>query len=99
MRRYPNLGLRVFISTIAAMTCNEGPFGPGLQRLAEDENSRRYFRSTRALWNLNNVAGLRIAASWEMRRGLTNSDVSASTKRSSEVRFGARCRERLLICS
>jgi hypothetical protein len=55
------------------------------------------FRSTNALWNLNSVAGLRIAQSFAIRRGLRNSVVSPSRKRSSEVRFGARCRDRLLI--
>jgi len=34
-----------------------------------------------------------------IRCGLMNSVVSPSTKRSSVVRFGARCQERLLICS
>jgi hypothetical protein len=87
------------MSMIAAMISKDGPFGPGLRRRGEEENNRRYFRSTKALWNLNNVAGLRIAASLAIRRGFTNSDVSPSTKRSSEVRFGARRRERLLICS
>src|ERR1700674_1281332 len=99
MRKYPKLGLRVFISTIAAMTSNDGPFGPGLFRWAEKENSRRYFRSIKALWNLSNVAGLRIAASVAIRRGLTNSDIRPSTNRSSEVRFGARRRARLLTMS
>jgi len=41
-----------------------------LRRCAEDENSRRYFRSTKALWKLNSVAGLRIAAILGMRRGV-----------------------------
>ena len=70
-----------------------------MRRCAEDENSRRYFRSTKALWNLNSVAGLRIAAILGMRRGLTNSVASPSTMRSNEVRFGARCLERLLTRS
>ena len=64
MRTQPNLGLRRFISTMAAMSSAEGPFGPGLRRCDEEEKSRRYFRSTKALWNLNNVAGLRIAPSF-----------------------------------
>ena len=97
MRIQPKRGLRRFISTIAAMSSAEGPLGPGLRRCDEEEKSRRYFRSTKALWNLNSVAGLTSAPSFGIRRGLTNSVVSPSTKRSSEVRFGARCRERLLI--
>src|ERR1039457_4580296 len=99
MRTQPNLGLRRFISMIATMNSVEGPFGPGLGRSDEEEKSRRYFRSTKALWNSSNVAGLRIAESFRMRRGLTKRVVNPSTKRSSEVRFGARCRERLLITS
>ena len=59
----------------------------------------RYFRSTRALWNLRNVADLTIADSFAMRRGLTNRVISPSTKRSSVLRFGARFRERLLTMS
>ena len=31
------------------MSSSDGPLGPGLRRCAEDENSRRYFRSTRGL--------------------------------------------------
>ncbi len=44
---------------IAAMSSSEGPFGPGLPRVPTEENRRRYFLSTSALWNRNNVAGLR----------------------------------------
>jgi hypothetical protein len=40
---------------------------------------------------------LRLADSFGMRSGLTKRVVSPSTRRSSVVRFGARCRERLLI--
>src|ERR1700736_3539243 len=94
MRTQPNFGLRRFISTMAAMSCVEGPFGPGFRFRREEENSRRYFRWTSALWNLNSVAGLRLADSFGMRCGLTKRVVSPSTRRSSMVRFGARCRER-----
>src|ERR1700730_200159 len=80
-------------------SCPEGPFGPGFRLRHEEENSRRYFRWTSALWNLNSVAGLRLADSLGMRCGLTKRVVSPSTRRSSIVRFGARCRERLLIRS
>ena len=45
---------------MAAMSCVEGPFGPGFRFRREEENSRRYFRWTSALWNLNSVAGLRL---------------------------------------
>ncbi len=60
----PKRGLRRFISTMAAMSSAEGPFGPGLRRCDEEEKSRRYFRSTNALWNLgpNDVFGLKVVA-------------------------------------
>ena len=48
---------------------------------------------------LNNVAGLRSAATLSIRRRLTNRVVKPSTKRSRVVRFGARCLDRLLIRS
>src|ERR1700691_3299024 len=76
-----------------------GPFGPGLRRAPVDENRRRYFRSTNALWNRNNVAGLRTAASFATRGGRTNSTINPSTNRSIVVRGGARRRERLLMIS
>ena len=44
---------------MAAMSCVEGPFGPGFRFRREEENSRRYFRWTSALWNSNSVAGLK----------------------------------------
>src|ERR1700730_16408557 len=90
MRTQPNFGLRCFISTMAAMSCAEGPFGPGFRLRHEEENSRRYFRWTNALWNVNSLAGLRLADSFGMRSGLTKRVVSPSTKRSSTVRFGVR---------
>jgi hypothetical protein len=58
MRTQPNFGLRRFISTMAAMSCVEGPFVRAFASDVEEENSRRYFRWTSALWNLNSVAGL-----------------------------------------
>src|SRR6267154_6233046 len=91
MRTQPNLGLRRFISMMAAMSSAEGPLGPGLRRCAEEEKSRRYLRSTRTLWNLKSVAGLTSAPTFAIRRGLTNSVLRPSTKRSSVVRFGVRC--------
>src|SRR6202521_5698715 len=97
MRTQPDLGLRRFIATIAATSCAAGPLGPGLWRCGEEEKSRRYFRSTSALWNLSRVAGLTSVPSFAMRRRLTNSVVSPSRKRSIEVRFGARCLERLAM--
>src|SRR6266536_2798243 len=97
MRTQPNLGLRRFSTTIAATSSAEGPLGPGLRRCDEEEDSRWYFRSTRALWNLNSVAGLMSAPSFAIRRGLRNRVVSPSMQRSRVVRFGARRRERLLI--
>ena len=73
---------------MAATICSVGPFGPGLRRIPADENSKRYFRSTSALWNRRNVAGLRIAVSFATRRGRTNSVVNPSTNRSNVVRGG-----------
>jgi hypothetical protein len=74
-------------------------FRTGFATMRRGEKSKRYFRSTNALWNLSSVAGLMSAPSFAIRLGLTNSMVSPSTKRSIEVRFGARCLERLLITS
>ena len=71
----------------------------GLAPGPAEENRRRYFRSTSALWNRNNVAGLRIAASLATRRGHTNSADKPSTNRSIVVRGGARRRERPLMIS
>src|ERR1700676_5142393 len=88
-----------FISTMAAMSSADGPLGPGLQRCDEEEKRRRYFRSTNALWNLISVAGLISTPSFGIRRGVTNSVVRPSTKRSNVVRFGARFLDRLLIRS
>ena len=99
MRKLPNVGLRRFISTIAAVSSGGGPLGPGLRHGAEEEKSRRYFRSINALGNFNSVAGLRIAESFGTRCGLTKRLVNPMSNRSAVVRFGARCRERLMIKS
>src|ERR1700726_2055662 len=99
MRTQPNLGLRRFDSTIAAISSVDGPFGPGFRLRDEKEKSSRYLRSTKALWNLNSVAGLKIADSLGIRRGLPKRGISPSKKQSTVLRFGARCRERLLIRS
>src|SRR6516225_1016746 len=69
MRTQPNFGLRCFISTMAAMSCSDGPFGPGFRVWHGEENSRRYFRWTMALWNLNRVAGLILTDNLGMRCG------------------------------
>ena len=61
------LGIAGFISTMAAMSCSDGPFGPGFRLRCDEENSRRYFRWTNALWNLSRVAGLILTDSFEMR--------------------------------
>src|SRR4030081_1612445 len=58
---------------MAVMSSTDGPFGPGLQRWGEDEKSSRYFRSTKARWNLSSVAGLTTAPSFLILCGLTNS--------------------------
>ncbi len=100
MRTQPNFGLRRFISTMTATSSGEGPGGPGLRCEREWlEKSKRYLQSTSALWNLNNVAGLRMAESFGMRGALMNCVNIPSVTRSSVVRFGARCRERLVIRS
>ena len=82
---------------IAPMIASDGPFGPGLDRAPAEENRRRYFLSISALWNRNNVEGLRITASFATRRGLTNSVVNPSMNRSIVVRGGARRLVRRLI--
>src|SRR6516165_3552733 len=74
MRTQPNFGLRCFISTMAAMSCQDGPFGPGFRLQHEEENSRQYFRWTKALGNLNRVAGLILTdhlknATWAQQEG------------------------------
>lgn len=43
------------------MSSEDGPFGPGWRRFDADEKSRRYLRSTRALWNFSSVADFTIA--------------------------------------
>jgi len=87
-------GMRRFSSSMAAMSCAEGPFGPGLRGRPAEEKGRRYLPSTRALWNLSSVAGLVMMDNRGMRCGRMNRVVSPSTRRSSVVRFGASCRER-----
>ncbi len=52
---------------------------PGLRLVPADENRRRNFPSISALWNLNDVAGLRVAASFATRRKRTNSVINPST--------------------
>ena len=81
----------------AAISSAEGPFGPGLRRVAEEEKSGEYLRLINALWNFNSVAGLSRAATFSIRPRFTNNVVSSSAKRSREVRFGARCLDRLLM--
>ena len=88
MRTQPNLGLRRFISTMAAMSSAEGPLEPGVRRgEEEDVKSRRYFRQTKALWSLSSVAGLMNAPSFRIRRGLTN---TADGRFSSYYEFATR---------
>src|ERR1700676_4173537 len=95
MRTQPNCGLRCFISTMAAISCAEGPFGPGFRLRHEEENSRRYFRWTNALWNLNSVAGLRLADSFGVGWGLTKGVVSPTQRRRGGGSFGqSRARRR-----
>ncbi len=87
------------VSRMAAMIFCVGHLGPGLRRVPVDENRRRYFLSTNALWNRNSVAGLRIAASLATRRGRTNSVIGPNTNRSIVVRGGAHRLERRLMRS
>ena len=42
IRTQPNRGLRTFSSTVAEMSSADGPFGPGLRLLPEEEKSREY---------------------------------------------------------
>jgi len=74
-----------------------GTFGATFVATVAEGKSRRYFRSTNTLWNLNSVAGLTSARSFGSRCGLTNNMAKPRTTRSTEVRLGARCRERLLM--
>src|SRR5271156_1329381 len=73
----------------AEMISCVGPFGPGLRWAPADEKRRRYFASTSALWNRNNVAGLRTAATFATRPGRTNSVINPSTNRSIVVSRGS----------
>jgi hypothetical protein len=59
--------------------------------------SHRYLRLLSASWKLNKVLGFRMTASLGSRLAGTNSDPRPKTKRSNELRFGARRRVRLLI--
>ena len=60
------------------MSAEDGPFGPGLRGRPEEEKSRRYLRSTKALWHLNKVADLTIADNFGIRRGGTKTVISQS---------------------
>jgi hypothetical protein len=89
-------GLRRLNSTIASMIAVDGPFGPGRPR-PSDEKSHRYLHFLSAAWNLNKVLGFKMTASLAIRLGGTNSDPRPRTRRSNELRFGARRRARLLM--
>ena len=65
--------------------------------LGQGEKSHRYLRFLSASWNLNKVLGFRMIASLGIRLAGTNSDPRPKTKRSNELRFGARRRARLLM--
>ena len=54
------------------------------------ENSSRYFRFFRALWNDSSVEGLMIIADLTMRLGFMNIDQKPSRARSWVERLGAR---------
>ena len=57
----PQLEVRCFMSTTAAMTSGVGPLGPGFVG-ALDEKSRRYLRCVSARWRRNSVDGLKTIA-------------------------------------
>ena len=89
IRRHPNRGFLRFISTMVWMSSFEGPLGPGLPLLRGEKNSW-YLRFLSASWNLSSVEGLMTTATFESRRGLTNSDHQPNRNRSRAVRLGAR---------
>src|SRR6516165_11304710 len=90
IRGQPQLGLRRFISTTAAMSSVLGPFGPGLRRRF-GENSMRYFCWLKALWRPSSVAGFSTIADRSRRVGRTKSAIKPARMRSDAHRFGDRC--------
>jgi hypothetical protein len=72
------------------------PLGRGGGELPR-EKSHRYLPFLSASWNRNKVLGFRTTASLGSRPAGTNSDPKPKTTRSNDFRFGARCRERLLM--
>ena len=66
----------------------DGPLGPGRLSLLF-ENKRLYFRSTKALWNLSRVEGLRITAVMNRLRAEMKRDSPPRINRSLVLRFGA----------
>jgi hypothetical protein len=57
-------------------------FGTGFAAMRRERKEQAVFAIHQALWNLNSVAGLMSTPSFGIRRGLTNSVVSPSSKRS-----------------
>ena len=94
----PQVGLRCFMSTMAAISSRLGPFGPGLFGIV-DENSRRYFRVVSARWRRRSVEGFRTIATRTSRPGRMSSVHTPATTRSARRRLGERRRERLRIRS
>jgi hypothetical protein len=98
IRGQPQLGLRLFMSTIASMRSLFGPFRPGLL-LRLGENRRRYFRFFRAWWKFRRVEGFSTIADRRTRARRIRSAHKPAIIRSDARRLGARFRERLRISS
>jgi len=74
-------------------------FGTGFAAMRRGRKEQLVLMIHQRPVKLEQCSRLDEAPSFTTRRGLTNSVVSASTKRSIEVRFGARCLERVLMSS
>jgi len=74
---------------MASMMSLDGPFGSGFLP-PQGENSSRYSRFFRALWNDSRVEGLMIIADLTMRLGFMNIDQKPSRARSRVERLGSR---------
>lgn len=72
-------------------------FGTGFAAMRRRRKEQAVFAIHQRLVEFKERCRLDERAKFRNRRGLMNSVVRPSTKRSIEVRFGARCRERLLM--
>ncbi len=93
---WPRLGLRRLVSTMAAMSSGEGPFGPGLPRLF-GENNCRYLRFTNDAWKPRRVEGFSTTAMRSNRPGRMKSVHRPAMTRSIGRRLGARSWPRFRI--